>query len=198
MKVAGVILAGGRSTRMGGVDKAALDLAGTTLLDNAVSRLAPQVGELAVSTNVDRPGLGPHVPRLHDRAATFEGPLAGVVAGLEWAASRQQDTIVTIAVDTPFFPVDLVARLAGGNLERVRVARSNGRHHPIIALWPIGALAPLAAFLESPESRRVMTFLEAFGMEAVDFPTEPFDPFFNVNTPEDLAAARRLAGWTGS
>lgn len=191
MSVAGLVLAGGRSTRMGGSDKALTVLGGQTLLSRAVARLSSQVGEIAVSSNT----LGPdaiNAPVIADAIATFEGPLAGIEAGLQWAKWRGHTALASVAVDSPFFPPDLVQRLFVGNPARIQVARSGGRNHPVFALWPIAALEPLTAFLARAETRKVMAFLDEFGFDAVDFSTDPFDPFFNVNTPDDLAEAEHL------
>lgn len=191
MSTAGIVLAGGRSTRMGGGDKAMTVLAGHTLLARAIARLAPQVDALAVSSNTLAPGtIG--VPVLADGVQTFEGPLAGVHAGLEWAKSQGHTALASVAVDSPFFPGNLVESLSHGDRSRIIVARSAGRNHPVFALWPIAVLDPLAAFLERAETRKVMAFLTEFGFDSVEFDVEPFDPFFNVNTPEDLAEAERL------
>ncbi len=191
MSRAGIVLAGGRSTRMGGSDKAMTVLGGRTLLSRAVERLAPQVDALAVSSNTLAPGEI-DAPVFADAVQTFEGPLAGVHAGLEWARSQGHTALVSVAVDSPFFPGNLVESLSHGDRSRIIVARSAGRNHPVFALWPIAALDPLAAFLERAETRRVVAFLGEFGFDTVEFDAEPFDPFFNVNTPEDLAEAERL------
>lgn len=191
MSVAGLVLAGGRSTRMGGSDKAMTVLGGQTLLARAVARLAPQVKDLAVSSNRLQ-GEAVDLPILADATPTFDGPLAGIEAGLQWAKLRGHASLASVAVDTPFFPPDLVQCLSVGDPARIQVARSGGRNHPVFALWPIAALEPLTAFLARAETRKVMAFLDEFGFEAVDFASNPFDPFFNVNTPDDLAEAERL------
>ncbi|MBL0936537.1 MAG: molybdenum cofactor guanylyltransferase MobA [Rhizobiaceae bacterium] len=191
MSICGLVLAGGRSTRMGGSDKAMTILAGQTLLDRAVARLSSQVDDVVVSSNM----LGPdavNAPVIADATATFDGPLAGIQAGLQWAQPRGHASLASVAVDTPFFPPDLVQRLCAGDSARIQVARSGGRVHPVFALWPIAALDPLTAFLTRAETRKVMAFLDEFGFDAIDFASEPFDPFFNVNTPDDLAEAERL------
>lgn len=192
MTVAGIILAGGRSTRMGGVDKATLALSGETLLDRAIRRLAIQVDDLAINSNL----LTGHAdyPVLRDATTSFDGPLAGVLAGLEWAIKGQHDAVLTVAVDTPFFPGDLAARLATTATNRIAVARSGGRIHPVFALWPRGALDPLRSFMERGETRKVMAFLDQFGFDPVDFDQIPIDPFFNINTADDLVEAERLRG----
>jgi len=186
MKTVGVILAGGRSSRMG-TDKALVEIHGVSRLDRAIGRRSPQVDALAINSNVsiaDRP-----LPILPDATAAFDGPLAGVLASLKWATSLGANHLATVAVDTPFFPLDLVRRLAEIETSGIALARSGGRSHPVFALWPVVVLDPLEAFLEKAETRRVMTFLKSYGYESVDFLEKPFDPFFNINTPQDLMAA---------
>lgn len=198
--IAGLILAGGRSSRMGGTDKTLLELGGRPLTRLALDRLRPQVGQIAINTNAS-PALFASfgVDIVSDTIAGYQGPLAGILAGMEWAASQSDVThILSVAGDTPFFPEDLAERLAARAVAgRVAVASSNGRVHPTFALWPVSLREALAAFLESGDTRRVMTFLEQAGLDVVDFPVAQrgfteVDPFFNINTPEDLAQAARL------
>ncbi|MFN3764231.1 MAG: molybdenum cofactor guanylyltransferase MobA [Aliihoeflea sp.] len=196
MSVAGLVLAGGRSTRMGS-DKAMTILGDRTLLARAVARLEPQVDELSVNSNLLQAEAA-GVPVIADATPTFEGPLAGIQAGLQWAQSRGHSALASVAVDSPFFPETLVHQLATGDPARIQVARSIGRVHPVFALWPVTALEPLSNFLARAETRKVMTFLDEFGFDGVDFPTEAFDPFFNVNTPDDLAEAERISRLIGS
>lgn len=201
--IVGLVLAGGRSTRMGGDDKAMLAFAGCRLIDHVASRLAPQVGRLAISANgdLDRFGL-PGVAVLPDTIPGGLGPLAGVLAGLEWAATLPGVTgLVTVATDTPFLPKDLVERLAATRSGPVSlvVAASAGRVHPVDALWPVDAADDLRNFLEAGETYRAMRFVEKIGYSSVSFdavalPGGAVDPFFNVNTREDLATAARLLG----
>lgn len=198
MRVAGLVLAGGRSSRMEGLDKARALLAGRSLLERAVGRLLPQVDTLAVSANDRRPDLDLlHCPILADPMPDHPGPLAGILAGLEWA-SPGHDAVATVAVDTPFFPCDLVANLREQEDGTAAVARSGGRLHPVFALWPCTLAAPLRRFLLEGKSGRVTAFMEEAGYRAVDFPlpdtpSGPLDPFFNVNTPADLQRAEALA-----
>lgn len=198
-EIAGVILAGGLSRRMGGGDKGLLALGGRTVLGHVVSRLSPQVPALAVNTNGDParfPDFG--LPVVADTIAGFAGPLAGVLAGLEWASANTEcRAIVTAAGDTPFFPADLVERLDLAVAEsRPAVACCAGRRHPVFALWPLGLRDDLAGCLAGGE-RRVSAFLERHGFVEVEFPTARFgareiDPFFNINTKDDLAEAEAI------
>ncbi|MCR5859558.1 molybdenum cofactor guanylyltransferase MobA [Mesorhizobium sp. J428] len=190
--IAGVILAGGRSSRMGGRNKALVELGGQTLLARLMARLAPQVHALAVNSNVGLDEVAGANPILPDRFAGFPGPLAGLHAGLCWADGVVGIThVATASVDTPFLPADFVSRLSEVGAG-VAVARSEGRLHPTCALWPLSLRNTLGAFLEAGTSRRVLDFAEAAGYVAIDFPAVPFDPFFNVNTPEELARAESL------
>ncbi len=199
MSIAGLVLAGGRSSRMGS-DKALTVLDGMTLLERAVARLAPQVKVLAVSANSDPAAHSlPGAPILPDTLAGFRGPLAGLLAGLQWTARETDCTaMVSVAVDTPFFPLDLVARLAeasASDADRIVVARSAGRAHPVFALWPLDHCRKLERFLATDAKGKVMAYIEEQRHVMLDFPsgtTPGSDLFFNVNTPADLAAARAL------
>ncbi len=180
---AAVVLAGGQATRMGGGDKALLALGRHTVLDELLSRLRPQVHALAVSANGDPVRFaGWALPVLPDQAGA--GPLAGVLAGLTWAAEAGAAALLTVPGDTPFIPADLVARL--GEPPACAVSAS-GTHHPV-ALWPVVARAALLGFLANG-GLRVSAFAAEIGMRKVNFRDVP-DPFFNINTPEDLALAR--------
>ena len=200
--VAGIILAGGQSRRMGGGDKSLLPLGGGRVLDQVLSRFGPQTGTLALSANGDPARFSRfELPVLADTVEGFAGPLAGILAGLEWAvASTPCKAIVTAAGDTPFLPLDLVDRLAaaaGKHPGRIAVASSAGRWHPTFALWPTGCGDALRHFLVDEDNRRVSAFIERHGHVEVEFPVlqsagEPVDPFFNINVPDDLAQAARL------
>lgn len=178
---------------MGMVDKALLRLDGQTLVVRAVARLAPQVAGITLSANGDPArfaGLG--LPVLAD-AVPGQGPLAGIRAGLEAAAGQGATHLATVAVDTPFFPRDLVRRLAadlpqGG----VAVARSASGLHPTAALWPVTAL-PLVVRALDEGRLKLAAAARAVGMHVVDFSGTDPDPFFNVNTPEDLIRAATFA-----
>ncbi len=204
----GVILAGGQATRMGGGDKGLLPLGDTTILGHVIDRLTPQVAGLALNANGDPArfaSLG--LPVLPDSIADFPGPLAGVLAGLDWAATQGAETIVTVAADTPFFPRDLVACLqhaARGmthplvlaatprpDNERTKsMTRSGLIRHPTFGLWPVALRDDLRHAL-SDGLRKVVLWTEKHaGREALF--EAPGDPFFNVNTPEDLQQARAM------
>ena len=202
MRLPGVILAGGQATRMGGGDKAMRPVAGRRLIDHVVGRLAPQCRPLALNANGDAQrwvGLG--VPVLHDSIAGFVGPLAGVLAGMDWAQGLGATAIVTVAADTPFFPLDLVARLqacapqSGFVLAASRDASGRLRRQPTFGLWPVALREDLRAALHRGV-RKVGLWAEQHGAGVAEFSAVPFDPFFNVNTPEDIAEAERLLGLT--
>lgn len=198
-----LILAGGQSRRMGGGDKPLVDLAGKPLLAHVAGRLTPQAGAIALSANGDPTRFANFgLAVLADTVAGFRGPLAGILAGMEWALEDPASTrLVTVAGDTPFYPVDLVDRLADAVRDRpdaIAFATAGGRNHPVFALWPLGLVEDLRAVIEAGSNLRVTDFLARHAVESVDFPlvstaTGDIDPFFNVNTPEDLALARQLA-----
>lgn len=192
--IAGVILAGGRSSRMGGGDKPLLPLGDTTVLGHVVGRLSPQVERLALNANGDPARFAAYpLPVIADSFGSFDGPLAGILAGLEWAKGDGVSHLATAAGDTPFLPRDLVARLAEADTSHPVVAASAGRAHPTFALWPVALGADLRSFLTTQPSRRVMDFLERQNFTTVDFAVGDHDPFFNINRPDDLATAEKLA-----
>ncbi len=188
MTRAGVILAGGRSRRMG-TSKALVPLQGVALLDRVVARVAPQVDDLAISTNVALPAP---FPQLADPIGDFQGPLAGILAALEWAMRLGHATVATFPCDTPFLPLDVVSRLADACAD-VAVARTNDRVHPVCAIWSTRVATALRATLEDPTGERsVMRFLGRCEMAVVDFSTRNGDPFLNMNCRADLEGAERV------
>ena len=204
----GVILAGGQATRMGGGDKGLLPIGEDAILDHVIARLGPQVRALALNANGNarrfaRLGL----PVLPDPLAEYPGPLAGVLAGLDWAAEQGAGTVVSVAADTPFFPRDLVARLQAaaegmahplalaatprGDEETKSMSRGGQVRHPTFGLWPVALRDDLRERLEGG-LRKVVLWTDRHGGREALF-DDP-EAFFNVNTPEDLAEARRRAG----
>lgn len=194
----GLVLAGGRSRRMGGGDKGLLTLGGRPLLAHVIGRLAPQVGTLALNANGDPARFAAFgLPVEPDGVPDQPGPLAGVLAGLDRAAAEGAAAVVTVAADTPFLPADLVARLeAAAGPSGFAIAASDGpdgalRLHPTAGLWPVSLREALRAALARGE-RKVALWAQAQGAAVCPFPSGPADPFFNVNTPDDLAAAEAL------
>lgn len=197
-----LILAGGEARRLGGIDKPLLELTGRSLLERIVELLAAQAGPIALSANGDPTRFASFgLPVLPDGAFAGQGPLAGVLAGLDWAAAQGAEALLTVPGDTPFIPPDLAAALA----PPPACAMSAGQVHHLVALWPVTARATLRRFLAEPGRRGVRNFTEGrdftdgrdftegLAMRRVDFPAVAWDPFHNVNTPEDLATARILA-----
>jgi len=202
-EIAAIILAGGQGVRLGGGDKPLRSIAGRPMLDHVLERLKGQAGEIAISANGDLQRLGGYgLPVIPDEAAGA-GPLAGILSGMRWAKSIGVGRVLTVAGDTPFLPGDLARRLGEVGESRIAVASSGGRRHPVFALWPVALEADLASFLSSSSTLSVMAFLAPLDPVTVDFPFslvegKPLDPFFNVNTPEDLAQAEAIAAGLGA
>ncbi len=199
-KPVGIIIAGGLATRMGGGDKGLLPLGDGTLLSQVIGRLTPQVAALALNANGDPSrftDLG--LPVLPDTVDGFVGPLAGVLAGLDWAASLGADQVVSVAADTPFFPHDLVDRLQdAAKIEDAPIALAATQdpergpmRQPTFGLWNVALRDDLRAALQDGV-RKVVQWTDRHGAAMAIFDPDPFDPFFNVNTPEDLARAQTL------
>lgn len=190
----GVILAGGLARRMGGGDKGLLELEGQPLLAHVIARLRPQVAGLALNANGDAARFaGFDLPILSDPIAGYLGPLAGVLAGLDWAAEEGAETIVTVAADTPFFPCDLVPRLqlAAEHMDIPCALAATGVRHPTFGLWPVALRDDLRAALEEG-LRKIVLWTDKHGAVQANFPHHEHDPFFNINTPEDLQIARSI------
>lgn len=192
--IAGAILAGGRSRRMGH-DKRLAKLAHRTLIAHAMARLKPQVDRLLINANDDPSHYAATgLPVRADPIPDFAGPLAGILAALLWAKEIDARLLITVPSDAPFFPMDLVHRLDAVEDRAIVSASSGGRLHPVFSLWrkPETFIAPLRTALEDERARKVERFVTAFPHAAVDWPTEPYDPFFNINSPADLAEAERI------
>ena len=196
--IVGVLLAGGQSRRMGGGDKTLNDLAGRPLLAHVVERAQPQVGTLILNANGDPVRFAEYsLPVVADTVDGFVGPLAGVLTGQEWAHDNEPDAkwVVTMATDTPFFPNDLVARFAAAieeNNADMAMATSSGNRHPVFGMWPIRLADDLRHALVVDGVRKVLHWTDRFNLVHVDFSCSPYDPFFNINKPEDLQQAQRL------
>ncbi|WP_313901485.1 molybdenum cofactor guanylyltransferase MobA [Methylobacterium sp. J-070] len=195
--ILGLILAGGLGRRMGGVDKPLMRLGGRTLLDRVVARLAPQCDAgLVLSANGDPDRFaGFPGPVLPDTVPGLPGPLAGLLAGLDFAAARDPDVthVLSVPGDAPFLPADLAVRLGAALAAApIALAASGGRAHYTVALWPVGLRQDLRRALVERDERRVGAFIARHGAAVVEWPIPQADPFLNVNTPEDLAAAEDL------
>ena len=198
---AAIVLAGGRSTRMGGGEKGLELLGGQPLLAHVIDGLAPQAGAIAISANGDPARFGQfNLPVLPDTVPGYLGPLAGLLAGMQWAARLDATYVLSMPTDTPFFPADLGASLSEalqGNAPAL--AASNGRRHPAVGLWPVDLAARLHDFLLSGATYKVSAFADSCNAVVVDFPMialsgGSLDPFFNVNSRADLAFAETLVG----
>jgi molybdopterin-guanine dinucleotide biosynthesis protein A len=193
-----VILAGGLARRIGGGDKPMREIGGQTILARVVARLAPQCDELVLNANGQPARFAAFgLPVIEDSVAGFAGPLAGVLAALDWVAEQRSGIqwIVSAPGDCPFLPRDLAARLHRARSEQdaqLAVAASGGRAHPVIGLWNVTLRDELRQALTSEGVRRVDRWTARYRIATVSWPTAPFDPFFNINTADDLAEAGRL------
>jgi molybdenum cofactor guanylyltransferase len=193
--IAALVLAGGQARRLGGLDKAFLDIGGQTALAHVLARLTGQAAAIAISANGDVARFSAYgLPVLPDGDFANQGPLAGLLAGLDWAARQGAQALLSVPCDTPFIPADLAATLAPAPA----CAESLGRVHHLVALWPVAARLALRALLERPGPRGVARFAESLGMRTVAysevaFPGGSWDPFLNINTPDDLALAGEIA-----
>ena len=193
----GILLAGGRATRMGGSDKALRPLGGVPLLARVITILRPQCDALVISANGKVARFTEFgLPIVADEIEDYAGPLAGILAGLDFLAARRSPPAfaVTVSTDTPFLPADLVVRLHASRAAAgadIACARSNGASHPVIALWPLGIRPALRQAL-AENLRKVDRFTSRYAVAYADWPVAAVDPFFNINAPEDLAAAEHI------
>ena len=200
MNIVGVLLAGGLSRRMGGGDKTLRLLAGRPLLDRVIERIRPQVAALVLNANGDPARFARYrLPVVADSVADFAGPLAGILAGLDWAAANRPDCslVASIPTDAPFLPRDLIARLVAGMQEagaELACAASGGQPHPVIGLWPVRLRDDLRRALVDEEIRKVDMWTARYKLATVDFLADAagVDPFFNANRPDDLERAATL------
>lgn len=196
--VAGVILAGGQSRRMGGGDKCLRELGGRPILARIVERARPQVEALVLNANGDPARFaGFKLPVVADSVEGFVGPLGGVLAGLDWAATHAPRCawVASFAGDAPFLPLDLVARFVAAVTAEgadLAVAMSGGQTHPVFGLWRVDLRDALRRALLEEQIYKVDRWTARYKLAAVEFPATPVDPFFNANRPEDLAEAERL------
>ena len=191
---AAVILVGGLARRMGGGDKCRQVVGGQTILARTISTISPQVNALALNANNDPARFADTaLPIQADPVPGHPGPLAGILAGLDWVAATGHRWLLSIPGDCPFLPPDLASRLHQARGQATyAVAASGGWTHPVIALWPTSCREDLRQALRSGE-RKIDAFTAGHPTARAEWPTTPFDPFLNVNTPDDLAQANRIA-----
>ena len=198
-KPLGVVLAGGLARRMGGGDKARLRIGGRTILERVLARLKPQCAALILNANGDPARFADTgLAVVPDSVPDFAGPLAGILAGLDWAAKEAPDIadIVSVPGDCPFLPEDLVARLSAARSREgapLACARSGEWRHPVVGLWPVALRGDLRHALVAEGLRKIEAWTARHGVAVADWPAVPVDPFFNINTPEDAAEAERIA-----
>ncbi|MBK4718290.1 molybdenum cofactor guanylyltransferase MobA [Azospirillum sp. YIM DDC1] len=196
--IAGVLLAGGLSRRMGGGDKSLRTLGGRSILERIIATVRPQVGPLVLNANGDPARFAAFgLPVAADVVEGFAGPLAGVLTGMEWARANapQCRWLASFATDAPFIPGDLVARLVAA-VERdgadLACARSDGQEHPVFGLWRVDLADDLRRAMVEEDMRKVDAWTARYRLAVADFAIDPVDPFFNTNRPDDLAEAERL------
>jgi molybdenum cofactor guanylyltransferase len=195
----GLVLAGGLARRMGGGDKARIAIGGTTILERVLACLTPQCAQLVINANGDPARFADtQLPVVADSVPDFAGPLAGILAGLDWTAAHaeQCEWVVSVPGDCPFLPHDLVARLHAARIAAgtpLACARSGERRHPVVGLWPIALREDLRHALTADGLRKIEIWTVRHGIAIADWPADPVDPFFNVNTPQDAAQAEALA-----
>ena len=195
----GLVLAGGLARRMGGGDKARITISGVTILERVLACLEPQCTNLVINANGDPARFADtELPVVADSVPDFAGPLAGILAGLDWAALHlpECEWVASVPADCPFLPNDLVACLHAARAAAgapLACARSGEWRHPVVGLWPLALRDDLRRALVAEGLRKIEIWTARHGVAIADWPAEPVDPFFNVNTPEDAAQAQAMA-----
>jgi molybdopterin-guanine dinucleotide biosynthesis protein A len=198
-KILGLVLAGGLARRMGGGDKARIRIGGRSILERVLARVKPQCTAVILNANGDPARFADTgLPVVPDTVPDFAGPLAGILAGLDWAAAHAPEVaeVVSVPGDCPFLPRDLVARLSAARRAAglpLACARSGEWRHPVVGLWPVALRTDLRAALVEEGLHKIEAWTARHGVAVADWPTAPVDPFFNVNTPADAAEAERIA-----
>jgi molybdenum cofactor guanylyltransferase len=196
--VFGILLAGGLARRMGGGDKGLKTVGGETILARIIKTVQPQCAGLVLNANGDVSRLAnlgfPIVP---DNVPDYAGPLAGILAGLDWIAAHHPEcqSAISIPTDTPFLPGDLVARLQEARSEAkadIAIATSGGSTHPVVALWPVALRGDMRHALVDEHIHKMGFFIDRHKIAQADWPVEPYDPFFNANEPQDIARAEKI------
>jgi molybdopterin-guanine dinucleotide biosynthesis protein A len=195
----GLVLAGGLARRMGGGDKALLRIGGATILERVLDRLGPQCGRIILNAKGDPGRFAPTgLPVVADDVPGFAGPLAGILAGLDWAAAHAPDVawMASVPGDCPFLPRDLIGRLHAAREQAavpMACAKSGDWRHPVVGLWPVALRQDLRHALVVEDLRKIEIWTRRRGVALAEWPDTPVDPFFNVNTPEDAARADAIA-----
>jgi molybdenum cofactor guanylyltransferase len=195
----GLVLAGGLARRMGGGDKARIEIAGVSILDRILATLSAQCPRMVINANGDPARFeDTSLPVIPDNVEGHPGPLAGVLAGLDWLVAEKLgiEWMVSVPGDCPFLPDDLVERLHAARREAgvpLACARSGEWRHPVVALWPVALREDLRKALVEDDMRKIEVWTARHGVAIAHWPAEPVDPFVNVNTPEDVARAERIA-----
>ncbi len=197
----GLVLAGGLARRMGGGDKVRLEIAGVSILDRVLATLSAQTVGIVINANGDPKRFADTgLPVVSDSVPDFAGPLAGVLAGLDWLAAQKNgiEWLVSVPGDCPFLPDDLVEKLHAARRKMgtgvpLACARSVEWRHPVVGLWPLALREDLRNALLKEDMRKIEVWTARHGVAIADWPDQPVDPFFNVNTPDDAARAQALA-----
>lgn len=198
----GLILAGGLARRMGGGDKAKIEIGGVSILDRVLATLSGQCVGLAINANGDPERFADTgLPVIPDNVPDHPGPLAGILAGLDWLSEQDSgvEWMLSVPGDCPFLPDDLVERLHQARRKMgagvpLACARSGEWRHPVVALWPMALREDLRHALTIEDLRKIEVWTSRHGVAVADWPTEPVDPFFNVNTPDDARRAQEMTG----
>jgi molybdopterin-guanine dinucleotide biosynthesis protein A len=197
--ILGLVLAGGLARRMGGGDKTRIRIGGKTILERVLARLKPQCAAVILNANGDPARFADTgLPVVPDTVPDFAGPLAGILAGLDWAAAHVPAIadVASVPGDCPFLPADLVARLSAARQAAgvpLACARSGDWRHPVVGLWPVALREDLRKALVEENMHKIESWTARHGIAIGDWPATPVDPFFNVNTPVDAAEAERIA-----
>ncbi|HWM48246.1 MAG TPA: molybdenum cofactor guanylyltransferase MobA [Xanthobacteraceae bacterium] len=195
----GLVLAGGQARRMGGGDKALIRIGGQTILERVLARLRPGCARIILNANGDPTRFASFgLPVIPDSVPDFAGPLAGVLAGLDWAAANAPGIawMASVPGDCPFLPADVVARLHEARTAQgkpLACAQSGDWRHPVVGLWPVSLREDLRRAVVEEDLHKIEVWTARHGVAIAEWPDTPVDPFFNVNTPEDVAAAEKLA-----
>jgi molybdenum cofactor guanylyltransferase len=195
----GLVLAGGLARRMGGGDKTRIRIGGKTILERVLARLKPQCAAVILNANGDPARFADTgLPVVPDTVPDFAGPLAGILAGLDWVAAHVPAIadVASVPGDCPFLPADLVARLSAARQAAgvpLACARSGDWRHPVVGLWPVALREDLRKALVEENMHKIESWTARHGIAIGDWPATPVDPFFNVNTPADAAEAERIA-----